>query len=183
MRKWIRLVSGSAPDVNVGGAGSSGMTKRRRHYANDGVRVGIEVNSAAKHIAISAEQSVPGCVADQAGFGEAEGFVFRTKDTSKLRSNTKDRKIAWTGSHQLDSLGMISAGEIRADRPHCGNLIEDAGSFAQVIKLEWIEADVGTTCDRLIGRNRNELGRIAIGEGSEEYRVHQCENCRGCSDA
>src|SRR5256885_13838885 len=112
------------------------MTEARRHHADNGVSISVEIHAAAQHVGIASEKPAPCGIADHAGIAKTKRLVFRAEDSPKLRRHTKNREICRAGAEQLDALGAISSGKVRAHGPAGGNLVENAGAIAEVIKFQ-----------------------------------------------
>ena len=72
---------------------------------------------------------MPGCASDG------------VEHAAELRADAEHREVVRVDERRFDALGLVGLGQVRADRPHPGDVVEQLGS-PQVEQLGNRQADV-----------------------------------------
>ena len=67
---------------------------------------------------MTATSVIPGCASDA------------LEDAADLRADAEHREVVRVDQRRLDALGLVGLGQVGADRPDAGDVVEDAGARA-----------------------------------------------------
>ena len=175
MRKRIRVVACGDPGVHIGLERSSGMAEIRRHDAEHCVWVVIEANFFTEDVRVGAKLAPPESVAEYHSINETGDGVLIGVNATDARLDSQQREVIRAGGESFDALRAISAGQIGADGPDHGNLVEDAGTLLEIPKLGNGHADVRNVGAAEIVEDADELFLMREGQRAEQNGVDDAE--------
>ncbi len=169
--KRIGGKSGSDPDLHVLADRASGMTKLRRHDADDRVQVGVEANTLPQHIRIAAEHLVPQAVADDRAVGEPCAGIGCGKDAAQRGLGPQQDEVVGADRVGLHALRLLAAGNVGVDWPDGGDLIEDSGGALEIVQLRLRHANVGLVHARHVVFHGDQLSGLLIRQRPQQNRI------------
>jgi hypothetical protein len=159
------------------------LLKGRRHDAEDGVRLAIEPEGSADHVAAAAELFLPETVGEHDDVARACCVFAGAEHPAEHRWRAEGSKIATGDPCSGDADGITVAGEIVAGAALRIHAVEEVGGVLRPIEI------VGR-CDgerRILGKARfpdgNQSLGFGIGNRAEQDGIDDGENRRARADA
>ena len=175
MRKWIGVVACGDPGVHVSLQCAPGMAEIRRHHAEDGVGIVIEANFFAEDVRIGAKLAAPEAVAEDDAVEEARDGILVGVNAADAGLDSEQREIVRAGGEGFDSFGAVAAGEVGADGPDYGNLVEHAGALLEIPQLGDGHADVRNVGAAEIVEDADELFLVRKRKRAKQDGVDDAE--------
>ena len=124
-RKRRREPAGRRPHLDVGRGAAPRMAERLRRDADDRIHVVVDADPLAEDVRIAAEAPLPQRVADDGDLGDAGLRVGRAEHAADLGADAEHREVVRVDERRLDALGLVGLGQVRADRPDAGDVVEE----------------------------------------------------------
>ena len=147
------------------------MAEIGRHDADNGVTVFIHANAPAQNMRVAAELALPQPIADHHGLGETGRLIARPIKTSQSGLSAQDIEIIEAGAEHFDALGMIAAAKRGADWPDDADVVENAGSIAQILELRNGQADVLHARAAQIVKDSHQAFRMLEWKRAQEHGI------------
>ena len=126
--------------------------------------------------AFSSELAAPQAIGDHHGIGESWRGVAGVEQAAELRARPENTEIIGTDHPTLQSLGMLTTGQVGRPLIYSRDRRENAGAIPQVVELRNGKADALCAQPPQIGVQYDQLLRIMKREGPEKGRVHDTED-------
>src|SRR6202167_627673 len=143
----------------------------------------VDPDGTVDNVRIGAIGTAPQAIADHRLWSETRREVLRTIQPSNLRDHTQHGKVAKTGIDPLDALRLFGAGQILATLKDRAHIFKYTRSRLQVIHFGLGKPNVPQSYAGLVKEDSYQTVRVAVGQRSQQHRIHDAENCRVRSHA
>ena len=132
---------------------------------------------------IGAEAAVPISVTDNHGFGKTGESIGRRVGAAKLGTNAEHGEVVGVGPEEFNPFGTLAAGDVCVGREDHGNVLEHAGTVAQVPKLGDGHPNVARVGAADVVVDADELFGMGKAQRPEKHSFDDCKDGHICADA